>query len=313
MPVRSFPMLDLAQPLPIPRLLRERLDRTQARLLHPNPERAVDFTRPAGEPALVGPDSVSWRVFKNPTALFVGGVAAVVLELAEPRVRAGVWDHSTFRKDPLRRMQRTGLAALVGVYGPRSTAVEMISGVVRMHDRVTGVASDGRAYSANDPELLTWVAATASYGFGEAYSRWAAPLSVADFDRFYAEGVETIGLYGAPDAPSTKSGVDRLIDSWADRLHASAELQEFLEIMAGRPLLPASMRALQAPMVRAAVDTLPAWAVKRLRLQRWRASPLDRIAVRAAGAAADRLVLDSNPAVQASVRLGLPRDYLYRR
>ena len=305
-------MLDLAQPLPIPGPIRRRLDRTQARLLHPNPDRATDFTRPLGEPALVGPDSVSWRVFKNPVALFVGGVAAVVLELAEPRVRAGVWDHSTFRKDPLRRMQRTGLAALVGVYGPRSTAEQMIAGVVRMHDRITGVASDGRPYRANDPELLTWVAATASYGFGEAYSRWASPLSDAEFDRFYAEGVETIGLYGAPDAPSTRAGIEHLIDSWSGRLHPSAELQEFLGIMAGRPLLPASMRPLQAPMVRAAVDTLPNWAVERLELGGWRPNPLDRVAVRAAGAAADRMVLDSNPAVQACVRMGLPREHLYR-
>ena len=34
---------------------------------------AVDFARPVGEPALAAPDSVSWRVFKNPVALFVGG------------------------------------------------------------------------------------------------------------------------------------------------------------------------------------------------------------------------------------------------
>ncbi len=50
----------------------------------------VDFRQPAGEPALAAPDSVSWRVFKNPVSLFVGGVTAVILELAEPRVRSGV-------------------------------------------------------------------------------------------------------------------------------------------------------------------------------------------------------------------------------
>jgi uncharacterized protein (DUF2236 family) len=34
-------------------------------------------------------------VFKNPVTLFIGGVGAVLLELAEPRVRDGVWGHST--------------------------------------------------------------------------------------------------------------------------------------------------------------------------------------------------------------------------
>jgi len=56
----------------------------------------ADFLRPSGEAALVSPDSVSWRVFKNPLSLFIGGVAAVIMELAEPRVRTGVWEHTTF-------------------------------------------------------------------------------------------------------------------------------------------------------------------------------------------------------------------------
>ena len=56
-----------------------------------------DFRTPAGEPALCAPDSVSWRVFKNPIALAVGGVAAVLLEFADPRVRDGVWHYSTSR------------------------------------------------------------------------------------------------------------------------------------------------------------------------------------------------------------------------
>ena len=48
-------------------------------------EPTVDFLQPAGEPALIGPDSISWRIFKNPVALYIGGIAAVLLELAEPQ------------------------------------------------------------------------------------------------------------------------------------------------------------------------------------------------------------------------------------
>src|SRR4051812_46471778 len=70
-----------------------------------------DFARPAGEEALVSADSICWRVFKNPVAVFAGGVAAVLLELAEPRVRAGVWEHTAFRTDPVR--QSDGVAARV--------------------------------------------------------------------------------------------------------------------------------------------------------------------------------------------------------
>ena len=47
-------------------------------------------------------------VFKNPVTMFIGGVAAVILELAEPRVRTGVWEHSRFSRDPVGRLRRTG-------------------------------------------------------------------------------------------------------------------------------------------------------------------------------------------------------------
>src|SRR6185295_17681676 len=116
-----------------------------------------DFTTPVGEPALAPSDGVAWQVMKNPVALFVGGVTAVILELAEPRVRSGVWDHTTFRTDPLSRMERTGLAAMVTVYGARSTADRMIAGVRRLHERVSGVTPAGVSYRASDPELLDWV------------------------------------------------------------------------------------------------------------------------------------------------------------
>lgn len=55
----------------------------------------VDFANPPGAPAFTGPDSVSWRVFKNPVALAIGGVAAVLLEFADPAIRSGVWEHSS--------------------------------------------------------------------------------------------------------------------------------------------------------------------------------------------------------------------------
>ena len=176
----------MSRPIALPRFLSERVER-DARALAASRGAAVDFEKPAGEPALVGPDSVSWQVFRNPVTLFVGGITAVLLELAEPRVRHGVWDHTTFRTDPLRRMRRTGLAAMVTVYGARSVAEAMIAGVGRMHGRVAGETRSGAAYRADDPELLDWVQATASFGFLEAYSAFVRPVSNADKDRYYAE------------------------------------------------------------------------------------------------------------------------------
>jgi len=96
--------------LPTPML--RRIGAAAGEMMGSAPGMDFDFAAPKGEPALVPADSVSWRVFRNPVTLFVGGVAAVILELAEPGVRDGVWQHSSFRTDALTRLRRTGLGQL---------------------------------------------------------------------------------------------------------------------------------------------------------------------------------------------------------
>ena len=96
---------ELSPPIIPPWPLRSGLEAAARALFEPDDRSHVDFSRPVGEAALVAPNSVSWRVFKNPLSLFVGGVTAVIMELAEPRVRTGVWEHTTFRTDPVRRLR----------------------------------------------------------------------------------------------------------------------------------------------------------------------------------------------------------------
>src|SRR5262249_18870926 len=125
---------------------------------------------------------------------FIGGVTAVIMELAEPRVRTGVWEHTTFRLDPIRRLRRTGLAAMVTVYGARRTAEPMIARIRGLHAMVAGTTPAGETYRANDPDLLNWVQGTAAYGFLQAYHMYVQPLSSSERDRYYAEGVSARAL-----------------------------------------------------------------------------------------------------------------------
>jgi uncharacterized protein (DUF2236 family) len=276
--------------------------------------RHFDFRLPAGEPALAAPDSVSWRVFKNPVSLFVGGVTAVILELAEPRVRTGVWEHSSFRHDPLPRLKRTGLAAMVTVYGARSAAQTMIAGVRRLHDKVTGDTPAGAAYRANDVALLDWVQATASFGFLEAYHAYATPLSAADRDRFYAEAGPAAALYGATGAPSSVAEWEARLAAMLPGLERSEIVFEFLALMRKTAILPAPLRGLQGALIRAAVAITPPAVRAVVGLGRaWDLGPVEGRLVRWAGAAADRLPVRGTPAVEACQRMGLPADYLYRR
>jgi uncharacterized protein (DUF2236 family) len=298
----------------LPAGLQRRLEHASSSFLQPTQGSAVDFRRPVGEAALVPADSVSWRVFKNPISLFVGGVAAVILELADPAVRSGVWQRSTFRSDPLGRLRRTGLAAMVTVYGARSVSSPMIAGIVRMHSRVTGHLPDGRAYSANDPDLLTWVHLTATYGFAAAYTRYVTPLSRAEIDAVYCEGGPALRLYGASQAPGSQADATALFDARRGRLEASPIVFQFLEIMAAAPAFPRPLSWLQRLLVRAAIDLVPDWVRVRLGLgARDGLGRHERRLVELVGALADRIVIQQGPAAQSCLRLGLPTGYLYPR
>src|SRR5262249_28193570 len=210
-------------------------EHTARALLKPDDGACIDFSRPSGEPAIVPPNSVSWRVFKNPVSLFIGGVAAVILQLAEPRVRTGVWEHTTFRQNPVARLRRTGLAALVTVYGPRSAAEALIARVRDIHDRVAGITPSGQAYRANDPELLDWVQTTAAFGFLQAYHTYVQPIPQVARGRYYAEGAVAGRLYGATGAPASEAEVDALLRSMRDRLERAEAGRGFLSIMSEAP------------------------------------------------------------------------------
>jgi uncharacterized protein (DUF2236 family) len=296
----------------LPRSVQLSLEASSNALLQPQEGRRIDFSRPLGEAALVAADSVSWRIFKNPIALLTGGIAAVILELAEPAVRTGVWEHSAFLKDPMGRLRRTGLAAMVTVYGARSIAEPMIGGIVRMHSRVTGLTPGGEPFSATDPRLLTWVHATASFGFGQGYSRYVAALRPEEFDALYREGQPASQLYGALDAPRSQAELNALFDSMRGRLEPSDIVHEFLRVMREAPAFPAALRWMQPLLVRAAVELLPDWI--RIRLGLTRAHGLnhaEKLLVKLAGTVADKIVLPDSPPAQSCRRLGLPKSYLY--
>lgn len=245
---------------------------------------SISFLHPHGEAALTPASGVSWRIFSNPVSLGIGGIAAVILELAHPQVRHGVWDHSSFRTAPLKRMIRTAKAAMITVYAPAGTAKRMIAQVNHMHRGVSGKTDGGVAYNAFDDELLSWVHATASFGFLEAYLKFAAPLTQEQCDAFYAEGKRVAALYGAVGTPVNIAEQTLLFDQTFSALEPSETLHEFLRIC--ETALPGP-RALTAKAVRSAVGLLPPDYIGKLSLEAYRPTPSDtawmRRAARVAG------------------------------
>lgn len=273
----------------------------------------IDFSSPVGEAALLAPDSVQWRVYKNPIALGIGGIAAVLLEFAEPRIRSGVWDHSTYKADPIGRSRRTGLVAMLACYGPASVAREVIGKVNRMHGAVKGQTPAGEAYRALDPVLLDWVAATAAYGFLTAYDRFVRPVSDADKDRFMSDGAVIGRAFGALHTPPTIADFMDMMARLEARFEPHPILFEFLDIIQSGRAAPGVHRLLHRAIARASVSLLPPHIRARLELGRsYDLTRFDRLALKVAGRLADRHVDRSAPVCQASERLGLPYDFAFR-
>jgi uncharacterized protein (DUF2236 family) len=274
----------------------------------------VDFLHPAGAPALYAPDSLAWRIFKNPVSLFIGGITAVLLELGEERVRSGVWNHSIFPTDPLTRMRRTGLVTHVSVYAPVAVAEKFIGAVVRMHERVEGRTPRGTPYRANEPELLNWVQCTASYGFMEAYAMFCRPMTDEQRDQHYEESQASARLFLANGAPRSLREQREQFEAMRPKLEPHPIVFEFLDIVKKAPALPWPLRPMQSMMIRAGIAVLPQWVIGRLELdgEQWQLKAWERRLLQRMGAMFERVPIPMSPPVMASRRMGLPAGYLYR-
>src|SRR5207237_10791125 len=113
--------------------------------------------RPPGDDGLFGPGSVGWKVHGDFPAMMMGGVAALLMQMLHPAALAGVWDHSNFRRDMQGRLRRTAQFIAGTTFGSTAHARQLIDRVRRIHARVDGVLEDGTPYTADDPEVLTWV------------------------------------------------------------------------------------------------------------------------------------------------------------
>ncbi|KAI0545502.1 hypothetical protein F4679DRAFT_576138 [Xylaria curta] len=96
--------------------------------------------------------------------LLLVGAATILLQLAEPGIAAGVSKHSNFVYRVLDRL-RTTMTFMYGmVYGTPEERKMIMEMITKIHSRVSGTIKEGqnkgKPYSALDPELQMWVAAT---------------------------------------------------------------------------------------------------------------------------------------------------------
>ena len=209
------------------------------------------------------------RHVHSDSAMFIGGIRALLLQSLHPLAMAAVAQHSDYRGDPWGRLQRTSHFIGTTTFGRTEDAQRAIARVRAIHRRVTGTAPDGQPYAASDPHLLTWVHIAEVDSFLRAHSSFGTrPLDKAGRDGYVADMARIGGELGVPDPPRTEAELADRIGAYRPELAATAEAREAARFLLLRPPLPVIARAPYGLLAAAAVSLLPGWARRPLYLPR---------------------------------------------
>ncbi|HEX3948175.1 MAG TPA: oxygenase MpaB family protein [Acidimicrobiales bacterium] len=268
MPSSAPTLTDLAlAPLRLPlRLLgtltepaRGDLRRQVRRSLGVPPEPVAPVSDP-GE-AFLPPGSVARRVHGDLPSMVIGGLSALLLQSLHPLAMAGVADHSNYREDAVGRLRRT--ASFVGytTFGTVDQAERAIEQVRQVHRRVHGVAPDGRPYSADDPDLVTWIHVAEITSFLASCQRFGPrPLSAVERDAYWAGTATVARALGAEWVPETADQATTYLGRVRPILYAGPQARAARDFLLRGVARRPNDRAAYAVIVAAAVTLLPGWA-----------------------------------------------------
>ena len=179
-------------------------------------------------------DSITRRVNRE-NILLLGGGRALLMQLAHPKVAAGVDDHSDFRRRPVQRLRRTVLMTMAIVFGTRETALAAARTVNQVHARVRG-----RDYRALDPDLLLWVHATLVDSALVTYQAFVQRLTSAEREDFYQESKLAGEMLGIPRErfPERLVDFDRYLYQMVDsgEVQVTARARELARLVVRPPL-----------------------------------------------------------------------------
>lgn len=142
--------------------------------------------------------TLSWQLNSRWFTL-IGGARAAIMQVAEPKVAAGVAQFSAYRTDPLGRLERTMDAMLTIGFGSAARREQVLAELQEMHRRVRGRTSAGTPYSALDPQLMYWVLATLVDTVMVVERRYLGRMRHADRERYYDESRAVAEAFGIDD------------------------------------------------------------------------------------------------------------------
>ena len=222
------------------------------------------FSKPQGDPGLFGPHSVVWKVHADFSAMMVGGLSSLMIQALHPRALAAVWDHSNFRHELKARLGRTALFVATTTYGGVELATESIDRVNSIHAKIRGFDLNGKAYRANEPDLIRWVHLIETSSFLNAYQHLALrPLSNSDCDRYVVEMNKVGHALGAQDLPTNLRDVQRAIADYNPTLVFDQRTRETLASIETYSV-DLTQKPFFALVLRASFDIIPHWLLEKL-------------------------------------------------
>lgn len=235
----------------------------------PTPEDAP-VTEPADDVdndlGLFGPDSVSWRLHREPI-LALAGLRALYLQSLHPRAMFGVAQNSNYRDDPYGRLNRTGLYIATVVYGTTAQAQEAGKRLRAIHAHMRAVdRRTGETYRIDEPALLRWIHVTEVESFVTTARRAGMALTDADVDSYYREQRSAAALVGLDPAtvPGSAAEVDTYYREVQPDLAMTKEAAESALFLTAPPMPYrlgfTPVRLAWFGLASVAIGLLPTWA-----------------------------------------------------
>lgn len=230
----------------------------------------TETTGPADGTFLFGPESHFSAFFDDPRwALAI--IRATVLEAAHPQIGAALVDNSVFVAHPWRRLRNTFLS-MRRMFGTDPAVREREAARLnRLHARMSGSDSRGRAYDAMDRATRAWVVATLFESAVTMCRLSGQPLDQDTMERMYAE---YRGFLAALDGDAAELPedlhdfwryFDRVVENELENTEAARVILYRLfdhlpapALLDGAPTLWAAGRAVAGPLIGAiTVASLP--------------------------------------------------------
>ncbi|KAJ5278580.1 hypothetical protein N7478_003952 [Penicillium angulare] len=178
--------------------------------------------------------------------ILAGGAVAILLQVAEPGVAKGVDEHSNFAYRPMDRLRTTMTYVYCMVYGTEKEKMIVIDMVHRAHNSVSGPD-----YSADDPKLQLWVAATLYAVAIDIYERTFGPINEDQSEQIYREySVLAESLRVPPDLwPTSRQEFWKYWDHQIATMEITQHAKNVAQDLLRNRKVPLFIRAL-LPMIR---------------------------------------------------------------